>query len=201
LSAHLLHLISVYTFEIGWLAFAAIFIFRRRFSRDKTKKADRASLTGIVVQSLALAFVWMFPRRDVSILPLGLWFQLLALAIEIGLVIGSLWMMAAAVRVLGKQWSLQARVLEGHALVREGPYRFVRHPIYTGMLGMIIVAGLAWSHWIGFVISILFFAIGTAIRIRSEERLLREQFGEKFNDYKRTVPAVIPFKLSRSMTG
>ena len=144
--------------------------------------------------ALALAFVWMFPRRDMSI---GPWFQLLVLAIEIVFVVASLWMMAAAVRVLGKQWSLQARVLEGHALIQSGPYRFVRHPIYTGMLGMIIVAGLAWSHWIGFIIAILFVAIGTAIRIRSEEKLLREQFGAAFDDYKRKVPAVIPLKVSR----
>jgi protein-S-isoprenylcysteine O-methyltransferase Ste14 len=197
LSDHLLHRISVYIFEIGWLAFAAIFIFRTKFSRDKTRKADRTSITGIALQSLALAFVWMFRRRDMSILPLGLWFKLLVVVIEIAIVIASLWMMAAAVRVLGKQWSLQARVLEGHALIQAGPYRFVRHPIYTGMLGMIIVAGLAWTHWIGFVVAILFFAIGTAIRIRSEEKLLREQFGEKFDDYKRNVPAVIPLKVSR----
>jgi len=194
LSAHILHRISVYTFEIAWLAFGAIFIFRRRFSREKTKKPDRASTTGIALQSLALAFVWMFPRRDMSI---GPWFQLLVLTIEIVFVAASLWMIAAAVRVLGKQWSLQARVLEGHALIQAGPYRFVRHPIYTGMLGMIIVAGLAWSHWIGFIVAILFFAIGTAIRIHSEERLLREQFGAAFDDYKRKVPAVIPLKVSR----
>jgi protein-S-isoprenylcysteine O-methyltransferase Ste14 len=99
------------------------------------------------------------------------------------------------VRVLGKQWSLQARVLENHKLVREGPYRFVRHPIYTGMLGMIIAAGLAWSHWIGFLIAFLLFSIGTAIRIRSEEKLLREQFGAAFDDYKRGVPAVVPIKF------
>jgi protein-S-isoprenylcysteine O-methyltransferase Ste14 len=192
LSAHLLHRISVYIFEIGWLAFGAIFIFRRRFSRDKTKKADRASITGIALQSLALAFVWVFPRRDMLI---GPWLQLLVLAIEIVVIVASLWMMAAAVRVLGKQWSLQARVLQDHKLIREGPYRLVRHPIYTGMLGMIVAAGLAWSHWIGFVISILFFAIGTAIRVRSEERLLREQFGAAFDDYKRSVPAVVPIKF------
>ncbi len=128
---------------------------------------------------------------------IGPWFQLLVLTIEIVFVAASLWMIAAAVRVLGKQWSLQARVLEGHALIQAGPYRFVRHPIYTGMLGMIIVAGLAWSHWIGFIVAILFFAIGTAIRIHSEERLLREQFGAAFDDYKRKVPAVIPLKVSR----
>ena len=103
--------------------------------------------------------------------------------------------MSAAVRVLGKQWSLQARVLEDHKLVREGPYRFVRHPIYTGMLGMIMAAGLAWSRWIGFLIALILFTIGTAIRVRSEEKLLREQFGAAFDDYKRSVPGVVPIKF------
>ena len=104
-------------------------------------------------------------------------------------------MMSAAVRVLGKQWSLQARVLEDHKLVREGPYRFVRHPIYTGMLGMIMAAGLAWSHWIGFLIALTLFSIGTAIRVRSEEKLLREQFGSAYEEYAREVPAFIPLKF------
>ena len=107
----------------------------------------------------------------------------------------SLWTMWSALRVLGKQWSLQARVLEDHKLIREGPYRFVRHPIYTGMLGMIIVGGLAWSHWLGFVIALVLFGIGTAVRVRSEEKLLREQFGTAFDDYRRSVPAVLPIKF------
>jgi len=62
------------------------------------------------------------------------------------------------------------------------------------MLGMIVAGGLAWSHWIGFLVAVALFAIGTAIRVRSEEKLLREQFGEEFDDYKRSVPAVIPIK-------
>ena len=63
------------------------------------------------------------------------------------------------------------------------------------MLGMIVAAGLAWNHWIGFLISLVLFGIGTAIRVRSEEKLLREQFGAAFEDYKRNVPAVVPIKL------
>jgi len=195
MSEHVLHLISVYAFEIGWIAFGAIFIFRKKWSRDKTRKSDRASLVGIVVQTLSLFAVWMMSRRHYTILPLGFWFQFLSTILVVAIVIVSLWTMSAAVRVLGKQWSLQARVLENHKLVREGPYRFVRHPIYTGMLGMIIAAGLAWSHWIGFLIALILFTIGTAIRVYSEEKLLREQFGAAFEDYKRSVPAVVPIKF------
>jgi len=195
MSEHALHPISLYAFEIGWVAFGAIFIFRKKCSPDKTRKSDRASIVGIVVQTLSLPCVWMMPRQhQATILPLSFWFQFLSTILVVAVVIVSLWIMAAALRVLGKQWSLQARVLENHNLVREGPYRFVRHPIYTGMLGMIVAGGLAWSHWIGFLVAVALFAIGTAIRVRSEEKLLREQFGEEFDDYKRSVPAVIPIK-------
>jgi len=196
MSEHASHLISLYAFEIGWIAFGAIFIFRKKWSRDKTRKSDPASIIGIAVQTLSLPAVWIMPRRhQAAILPLGFWFQFLSTILVVAIVIVSLWMMWAALRVLGKQWSLQARVLEDHKLVREGPYRFVRHPIYTGMFGMIIAAGLTWSHWIGFLIALALFSIGTAIRVRSEEKLLREQFGTAFDDYKRTVPAVLPIKF------
>jgi|SRR6267143_286269 len=196
MSEHALHLISVYASKIGWILFGLIFIFRKKWSRDKTRKADRASIIGIFIQTLSLFAVWMMPRRhQITILPLGFWFQLLSTILVIVLVAVSLWTIAAALRVLGKQWSLQARVLEDHKLVRDGPYRFVRHPIYTGMLGMIIAGGLAWSQWIGLLIALALFAIGTAIRVRSEEKLLREQFGAAFEDYKRGVPAVLPIKL------
>jgi protein-S-isoprenylcysteine O-methyltransferase Ste14 len=137
----------------------------------------------------------MFPRQTYTLFPLGFWFQLLTTILEIVIVVVSVWTMWSALRVLGKQWSLQARVLEDHKLVREGPYRFVRHPIYTGILGMIVAAGLAWCHWIGFMIALALFGIGTAIRVRSEEKLLREQFGAAFEDYKRNVPAVLPIKF------
>jgi protein-S-isoprenylcysteine O-methyltransferase Ste14 len=196
MSERVLHLISLSTFEIGWVAFGAIFIFRKKWARDKTRRSDQASIVGIFVQTLSLFAVWMMRRQhETSILPLGFWFQFLSTITVIVLVVVSLWMMASALRVLGKQWSLQARVLENHQLVREGPYRFVRHPIYTGMLGMILAAGLAWSHWIGLLIALVLFTIGTAIRIRSEEKLLREQFGAAFDDYKRSVPAVLPIKF------
>ena len=195
MNARVLHVISVYAFEIGWILFGAIFIFRKRWPKDKTQKRDPASVVGIVIQTLALFPVWMLGRQSYTLLPLGPWFELLTpiLIIVIGAV--SLWTLWSALRVLGKQWSLQARVLEDHQLIREGPYRFVRHPIYTGMLGMIVVGALAWTHWIGFLVSLALFGIGTAIRISSEEKLLREQFGPAFDDYKRSVPAVLPIKL------
>ena len=99
----------------------------------------------------------------------------------------------AAVKTLGKQWSLAARVVEDHKLVTEGPYKFVRNPIYTGMLGMLLATGLAVSHWIGLLAGLIVFALGTLIRVRSEEKLLRETFGTQWDEYSRRVSAVVPF--------
>ena len=73
-----------------------------------------------------------------------------------------------------------------------GPYRFVRNPIYTAMFGMLLATGLAISHWAALIGAGLVFAIGTRMRIRSEEKLLRESFGPEFEAYARSVPALVP---------
>ena len=101
-------------------------------------------------------------------------------------------MITAAVKTLGKEWSLTARLVEGHKLATTGPYAYVRHPIYTGMLGMLLATGLAASHWAAILIALVVFFAGTIIRVRSEEKLLREAFGDQFENYSRRVPAILP---------
>jgi protein-S-isoprenylcysteine O-methyltransferase Ste14 len=108
------------------------------------------------------------------------------------LAVGSVWLIASAASTLGRQWALAARVIEGHKLITVGPYRFVRNPIYTGMFGLLVATGLAMQHWTALIVAVVLFAIGTVIRVRSEEKLLREAFGEEFEDYARRVPALLP---------
>ena len=97
-----------------------------------------------------------------------------------------------AARCLGKQWSLGARLVEGHDLIEDGPYRFVRNPIYTGMLGMLVATGLVGMRWERLAVAVIMFAAGTYVRIRMEERLLRKAFGARFEEYARKVWALIP---------
>jgi len=124
---------------------------------------------------------------------LGKSFEIAAALLAMAVAIGSVWFVSAAVRTLGTQWSLAARVLEGHKLIISGPYNVVRNPIYAGMFGMLLATGLAISHWIGLIIGVVVFIIGTAVRVHSEEKLLREMFGEQFAAYTRKVPAIVPF--------
>jgi protein-S-isoprenylcysteine O-methyltransferase Ste14 len=83
-------------------------------------------------------------------------------------------------------------VLEGHTLIQDGPYRFVRNPIYTGMFGLLLATGLAGGRWIPLFVAVVLFFVGTCIRIRSEEKLLWQAFGLEFEAYRRKVPALIP---------
>jgi len=181
---------------VGFVIFSAIFLLVTKPSRDKTRKADPRSVIAIFIQALAFAIAWTIVRKPFTpFLPIDWRAQYFVAAIIVLLVLASLIFVTAAVRTLGKQWSLQARVLDHHELIRRGPYRIVRHPIYTGMFGMLIVSSLAHGHWLGLVIASIVYCLGTVMRIRSEEKLLREQFGSQYDDYAREVPAFIPIRL------
>jgi len=180
----------------GFVVFGAIFFFMAKRSRDKTRRADPRSIIAIFIQALAFAIAWMIGRKPFTpFLPIDWRAQYIVAAITVLLVLASLIFVTAAVRTLGKQWSLQARVLEHHELIRRGPYRIVRHPIYTGMFGMLIVSSMAHGHWLGLIIASFVYYLGTVMRIKSEEKLLREQFGSEYDDYTREVPAFIPIRL------
>src|SRR6266516_7064760 len=72
---------------------------------------------------------------------------------------------------LGRNWSGVVTLKEGHELVERRPYRFVRHPIYTGILTMFFATGLAQGHLSGFVGTLLMFA-SFWIKLRDEEKLM-----------------------------
>lgn len=180
----------------SWFVFAGIFIFRKKPPSPPDQKRERGSLIGVAVQGMSFGIVWGVHREAFTPIVSGSeWSKPVGVAAGLGAVlaaIGSVWLITAAVKTLGKEWSLTARLVEGHKLATSGPYAYVRHPIYTGMLGMLVATGLAFSHWITLLAAIPIFFVGTIIRARSEEKLLREAFGAQFEDYARRVPAIVP---------
>jgi protein-S-isoprenylcysteine O-methyltransferase Ste14 len=192
--AELVQTIVFFAVMAGWFGFAAIFIFRKQPKAEPTRKRERTSIIGIALQGLSYAIVWGAWRRPPSpfIEGSGILLEIVLAVLTLAIEFCSLWLVLSAIRTLGKQWSLTARVTEGHRLVVEGPYSIVRNPIYTGMLGMLFATGVALSHWPNLLIGIVVFLIGTMIRVRSEEKLLREAFGPEFEAYSSRVPAIIP---------
>jgi protein-S-isoprenylcysteine O-methyltransferase Ste14 len=112
--------------------------------------------------------------------------------LAVTLAFGSAMLGLLAVRELGKQWSLTARVLESHELVQSGPFAQVRHPIYSALLGLLFATGIAlstaWLTGLGAAI----YLVGTYSRAIREERLLRAHFGAAYDDYARRVPRLFP---------
>jgi protein-S-isoprenylcysteine O-methyltransferase Ste14 len=94
-------------------------------------------------------------------------------------------------RHIGTNWSGTVTVKENHALVRTGPYALVRHPIYTGLLLAILGSGVARGELRG-VWAFALCTISFAVKLRLEERWMRQAFGEEYARYSAEVPALIP---------
>ncbi|MEP6569710.1 MAG: isoprenylcysteine carboxylmethyltransferase family protein [Acidobacteriota bacterium] len=176
-----------------WFVFAGVFLLRKKPPSPPDQKREPGSLFGVALQGVSYGVVWGVRRPVFTPIVAGNeLIMTVASALAICAAVGSVCLVTIAVRTLGKEWSLTARLVEGHKLATSGPYAFVRHPIYTGMLGMLIATGLAISHWQALLAALVIFFIGTTIRVRSEEKLLREAFGEQFETYVRNVRAIVP---------
>jgi protein-S-isoprenylcysteine O-methyltransferase Ste14 len=98
-----------------------------------------------------------------------------------------------SVKHLGKQFRINAGLYDDHELVRTGPYAIVRHPIYASLLAILLCSLLILTPWQWIAVSLVFFIVGTEIRVRAEDKLLASRFGEEFEKYRKQVRAYIPF--------
>lgn len=93
--------------------------------------------------------------------------------------------------MLGRNWSVSVERKEGHELIRTGPYRLVRHPIYTGLL----LAALGTCIAIGevrVVISFPVILVSLVWKLQREEAVLGDEFGEQYAAYRMQTRALIP---------
>lgn len=177
----------------SWLGIFVILALGNRRAAKGDARRDPKSRVGFILQCAAFASSFVFARTYFTpFLTMSKGSEYALAALTIALAIASVWFCYAAAMALGRQWALMARVIEGHELIRQGPYAFVRNPIYLAMLGILIATGLAISRWQALAVATVIFAAGTAIRIHAEENLLREAFGPGFEEYARRVPAFLP---------
>jgi protein-S-isoprenylcysteine O-methyltransferase Ste14 len=171
-----------------WLVWALAFVRPWMQARKQTKKETASgSRLGIIVVTLGFFCAWVQIRPSQ--------FEKSDAALIASMVIGpfaaalSWW----ATRHLGKQWRYVAAVTQDHELITTGPYRLIRHPIYTSIFGMLLATVFAWSWWPLGIAAVVFYVIGTEIRIRAEETLLAAHFGDRFTAWRAKTPAYIPF--------
>lgn len=147
---------------------------------------NRRSRWGILLQLAAFTLVW---QGHFWVRPLPLW----RLAICIVLFAVACVLSWSSSRALAGQLRIDAALGAGDRLVRSGPYRLVRNPIYLSMLLVLCAMAVVVAPWQLFLLAVIIFVIGTEIRVRTEEKLLASHFGGEFSDYKRKVPAYFPF--------
>jgi protein-S-isoprenylcysteine O-methyltransferase Ste14 len=166
------------------LAWATPFpLFRSRVKGALT--VDRRARWGMLLQCAGYTLLWQGPFWAKS--P-AIWQTIVAtLLLSLACLIS--W---TAMKTLGRQLRVDAALDSGHELVRSGPYRIVRHPIYTSMLCLVTGTGILIATMPFFIAALAAFLTGTEIRMRIEDALLASRFGEEFRHYKAQVPALIP---------
>jgi protein-S-isoprenylcysteine O-methyltransferase len=98
----------------------------------------------------------------------------------------------AAIRALWSYFTVNVSILEGQRVVRRGPYRWVRHPSYTGLLLRYLGFGLALANWLSAALIFLPLLAATLYRIRVEEAALGEHFGGEYAAYARETKRLVP---------
>jgi protein-S-isoprenylcysteine O-methyltransferase Ste14 len=177
----------------SWSAFLPMMIARLPGLFARATHRNVQSIPGIMLVACGFAFVWARVTRTTP--PFALAPRSGALLAIVSSALG-LW----AILTLGRQWSVQARLRADHRLVTAGPYGWVRHPVYTAFLGLLIATGLVFAPSVArLLVGILFYLAGTAVRIRSEDLLLHERFGKTFDDYARRTPALIPYLRAKAL--
>jgi protein-S-isoprenylcysteine O-methyltransferase Ste14 len=96
--------------------------------------------------------------------------------------------------ILGRNWSGVITLKEGHELIERGPYRIVRHPIYTGILAMFAGTAIAIGYFGGFVGLLLVF-VSFWLKLKREEDLMLKHFPAKYAAYQGRVKRIIPFLI------
>ena len=176
---------------VVWVAGAVYNAFRSPHSashapRERTRSQPGSS--ALIVVAVVCAGLAIAGRRHFDSLAVGaLWVRVLGLAVLVASTLFTLWARFS----LGTMWSNAPKVKGDHQLRTHGPYAVTRHPIYTGLLGMLLGATLlsGIGQWI-----VLFPAalIVFEVRIRMEERLMVATFPEEYPRYRRQVPQLIP---------
>jgi protein-S-isoprenylcysteine O-methyltransferase Ste14 len=169
----------------GWLIWLTPFL-RAKQSEKPAKQVDRRARWGILLVAVSYTLLWQgrFWERSPRA-----WQGALSIVL---FVLASLLSWTGA-RALGRQWRIDAGLSADHELVTSGPYRLVRHPIYTSLLCILLGTGFLITPWWLLLAALLLFIIGTEIRVRIEDHLLASQFGDRFAEYQKRVPAYIPF--------
>ncbi len=166
-------------------------VMTRRTTRGKDNSADKGTrrlvwiLTAIAFNSAWFPVIFDFGR----LLVLGDWLTWVGIFIMISGVVFRRY----AIAVLGKFFTATVQIHKDHQLIKTGPYHYIRHPSYLGLLILSLGNGIALANWISLLLCIVLPTIAILNRIKVEERELSRYFGEQYQDYRKSTWRLIPY--------
>jgi protein-S-isoprenylcysteine O-methyltransferase Ste14 len=173
---------------IGWVLFSVYWEIAARGAAAAKSSESRASRGFHVFLTNAALLLAIAPIHGLGrLLPVSVPIMAAGLVVEAMGLFVAIW----ARRHLGRNWSGEITIKVEHELIRSGPYRWLRHPIYTGLLAMYLGVALVTGEWLAIVgLAIVVFAYWRKIRL--EEANLKVAFGAGYDAYRRETWALVP---------
>jgi protein-S-isoprenylcysteine O-methyltransferase Ste14 len=164
---------------------------RRRAASPTRRRKDQGSLFVLVtllVVGIFLAFSWSeLPGATIT------WHRPVVFAVGVALMLVGVALRWWAVRSLGRFFTTDVAVVPQQQVIQRGPYRFIRHPSYSGTLLTMLGLGLAMTSWASLVANMFCTLAGLAYRVRVEEQALSAELGRPYVEYMRRTRRFIPF--------
>jgi protein-S-isoprenylcysteine O-methyltransferase Ste14 len=180
-------------FPILWLAFIAVWVAMARGGKAVAQRESVYSRLSHYLPLIIAIYLISAPHVPIAILndrfaPLALWVVRLGAALTAAGIAFAIW----ARLWIADNWSSDVTLKRGHELIVDGPYAWVRHPIYTGILLALIGTGLAVGEWRA-VLAVVLAALAFWRKLTIEEGVMRRQFGDAYTRYAARTPALVPF--------
>jgi len=185
--------VAINTIRACWIIFGAIWLIAAVSTKRSVYRESRAHRLRYSIL-LVLAF-FLLTRGHRLAYPLSARivppFELIAWAGTVLCIAGLVFCIWARF-TLGRNWSGAVTLKEGHELIERGPYRVVRHPIYTGLLTMFVATAIVVGHVAG-IVGLLLTLVSFWIKLSDEEKVMLRQFPDQYPAYQRRVKRIIPF--------
>lgn len=174
-----------------WLVPEVIYIFSHRVDANFRANDPYSGLTvKLSLGTAVLSANWLVRVETWGTIS---WHPILIFGFGIALMVIGVVFRWYVIRVLGKYFSVQLGVQPGQTVMKEGPYRWIRHPSYTGSLITMLGLGLAFTNWLCLVSVPLIVLIGYSYRANVEERMLVTALGDPYREYMKNTKRFIPF--------
>jgi protein-S-isoprenylcysteine O-methyltransferase Ste14 len=176
-----------------WTVFGVLWLLPAIFGK-RTLQRQTPSSRIVQLVMLVAAYV-LFANQDLGwdllnrrLVPAGM----RATAVGYGLLAAGMLFALWARVFLGRNWSSNVTLKQNHTLVRSGPYRFVRHPIYTGLLVALLGTAIALGPLRCFL-GVVLAAIAWKFKSITEEAFMVQQFGDQYRHYQTEVKGLVPY--------